>query len=160
MNNNTTNNEMYLYILMRTDIPSQAAGRAAAQASHATSVLEHEFKDHKDLKTWKSQTQYGYGTCIVLGATLTEITDIFSTLTGSKYCMGWTIDPDYVIPISTEIENFIDTKILKSVGASVEYVDGNPPRLFLHRREKTCAYILGPKEDLKSYLGNLPLYAS
>lgn len=153
-----TNSEKYLYILMRTDLPSQGPGRACAQASHATSVLDHEWKGNKDVKDWKAQTQYGYGTCIVLGATWAEITDILASLTGSKSPMGWCIDPDYAISISSELEKFIDDTKLKDAHATLESLPDDPSRLILHRSEKTCAYILGNKEDLAPYLGHLPLY--
>lgn len=153
-----TSNEKYLYILMRTDLPSQGAGRACAQASHATSVLEYEFKGHKDLKEWQHQTEFGYGTCIVLGATKQEIADILATMTGSKFPCGWVIDPDYAISISSELDAFIDHNRLKAAGASIEPVPTDSGRLILHRKEKTCAYILGSKEDLAAFLGHLPLY--
>lgn len=154
----TNDKEKYLYILMRTDLPSQGPGRACAQASHATSVLDHEWKNHRDVKDWKAQTPYGYGTCIVLGATKTEITDILASLTGSKSPMGWCIDPDYAISISSELEQWIDQAKLETMRASLETLPDDPSRLILHRLEKTCAYILGNKADLAPYLGHLPLY--
>lgn len=154
---NNTNNDITLYILMRTDLPSQGPGRAAAQASHATSVLEWEHSRHHDLRRWKSQTPYGYGTCIVLGATHEEITSVLASMTNSNFLTGWVIDPDYAIGISSELDKFIDYDKLKESFASIEKTD-DPGRLVLHRREKTCAYILGNKEDLQPYLGHLPLY--
>jgi hypothetical protein len=152
------NDELYLYILMRTDLPSQGIGRACAQASHATSVLEWNHNRHNDYKQWKAQTQYGYGTTIVLGASKTQITDILACLICSKQLKGWCIDPDYAISISFEVEKFLDCDALKSAGAWFEQADNDPHRLILHRPEKTCAYVLGSKEDLALYLGHLPLY--
>jgi hypothetical protein len=150
--------ELYLYILMRTDLPSQKAGRACAQASHATSVLEHERKGHKDLKAWKAQTEFGYGTTIVLGANKEEISKIFHSLPPSFECSGWCIDPDYAISISSELVRFIDSDALKSADAKLEEIPNDPDRLILHRPERTCAYILGTKSELAPYLGHLPLY--
>lgn len=154
----TPTNEPYLYILMRTDLPSQGPGRSCAQASHATSVLEHEWNNHKDLKAWKSQTKYGYGTCIVLGGSITEISDVLESLTGSKQPKGWCVDPDYAISISSELDKFIDTDRLEKVGATLEELPEDHSRLILHRPERTCAYVLGSKADLAPYLGHLPLY--
>ena len=149
--------ELYLYILMRTDLPSQKAGRACAQASHATSVLEHEHKGDKELKTWKAQTIYGYGTTIVLGADKEGISKALNSI-GNKFVSGWCIDPDYAISISSELEKFIDYDKLEGAKASLEKIEGDSDRLILHRPERTCAYILGTKSELAPYIGHLPLY--
>ena len=146
---------------MRTDIPSQGPGRAAAQSSHATSVLEHNHKNHKSLKSWKAQTKYGYGTTIVLGATSNEIIKILNSIPKLNVeCSGWTFDPDYVIPVSSELIPFIKRQKLIGEGAFIETVDqpDGSKRYYLHREEYTCAYIMGEKESLAPYLGHLPLY--
>lgn len=72
--------EPVLYILMRTDMDSMNPGKAIAQGSHATSyfmsIMEGRLHNPEDnlspvfelYKLWKSQTEFDFGTVIVLDA--------------------------------------------------------------------------------------------
>ena len=67
-----------LYILMRNDMDSMNAGKAMAQASHASNAFVHQIimngedamnKCNKHwilFEEWKGETEQGYGTVIVL----------------------------------------------------------------------------------------------
>lgn len=146
-----------LYILMRTDLPSQGAGRAAAQASHASNAFWKSWGQRAEAKDWARQTPQGFGTAIVLGATKDQIDAIFRRPDFKDYLMKeWVIDPDYVIPIPSETAPYFSQAKLHGVNGSVEEVA--PGKWILHREEKTCAYIFGEKEDLAPILGHLPLY--
>ena len=147
-------NDYTLYILMRNDLPSMSPGRKMAQASHASNAFIHECKHHKEIKKWQTQTTQGFGTAIVLAAQAHEISTILNSLKESKCIYSNTvIDPDYVIPVSPEVTQFID---LKHVG-KLEFVGDNRDYL-LHRVEMTCAYVFGSKTLLKPILGELPLH--
>lgn len=58
--------EPTLYILMRTDLDSMNAGKAMAQASHASNQIIHLYPKNTLLKNWQKETEFGFGTVIVL----------------------------------------------------------------------------------------------
>lgn len=141
---------------MRNDLPSMGCGRAAAQASHAANALMYHFGENEIVKKWASQTHQGFGTAIVLSASKKQIEDIWKMDTISDYNIKETvIDPDYVISIPSEIMPCIDDRRLDKF----EQSPSDPTKYLYHRSEVTCAFILGDKDWLKEYLGNLPLYS-
>lgn len=146
----------YLYILMRTDLPSMQSGRAAAQASHAANAFWHKYKNQSDAKNWASQTAQGFGTAIVLGATFDQIKEKCAAAITKHFPCDTVVDPDYVVPISSELVPYLD-KDNKAI--KVEQSPTDPKKYFIHREEVTCAYILGDKEDLSPILGDLALYS-
>jgi peptidyl-tRNA hydrolase len=151
------NENLYLYILMRTDLPSMGAGRAAAQASHAANAFIHKFGGKADVKEWQKQTPQGFGTAIVLGVTFDQfqLKEKCSKAMSQGFHADSVIDPDYVISVSKEIMPFIDSKNL----GHFEQSPADPDKYLLHREEVTCAYIFGDKEKLVELLGDLPLYS-
>lgn len=144
-------NDYTLYILMRTDLPSMTTGRAMAQASHAANAFIKKFGKHKEVKAWQRQTKQGFGTAIVLAADRGIINGKFSLMFGYKF-KELVVDPDYVIPVSTELLPYIIFEHQKM------FVPLDDRKMLFHREEVTCAYIFGSKEDLKPYLGDLPLH--
>ena len=152
-----SNENLYLYILLRNDLPSMSVGRAAAQASHASNAFIHKFGANDDVKLWQAQTPQGFGTAIVLSANLF---DIGTALIDSK-AQGITIsdrviDPDYVVPISSELMPFLN---LEDKRIKVEPSATDPTKHLIHRSETTCAYIFGDKEKLAPILSGFPLYS-
>lgn len=137
-----------LYILMRNDLPSLSVGRAAAQASHAANAFIHEWGSRGDVNEWQRQTKQGFGTAIVLGAPKECIENI---LRSRVIPQGWVIDPDYVVSVSVELHPYIK-------GVFKEISETDPTKMLIHRKEKTCAYVFGLKEDLEHLVGELPLY--
>lgn len=150
------NDEKYLYILMRTDLPSMGAGRAAAQASHAANAFIHKHGNTKDAKAWAASTPQGFGTAIVLGATLEQIELITNVAHAKGFYTEQIVDPDYAISISAEIVPFLRQDLK---GIKIEQSEKDPTKYIIHRQEITCAYIFGNKEDLAPILGDLPLYS-
>ena len=65
--------DLRLYILMRNDLDSMKAGRAAAQASHASNAFIHKFGKNEEVKEWANQTPQGFGTAIVLSGDVKDI---------------------------------------------------------------------------------------
>jgi len=149
------NENLYLYILMRTDLPSMGAGRAAAQASHAANAFIYKYGDRADVKEWQKQTPQGFGTAIVLGTTLDQITDLHKIAFHDKYPTEFITDPDYVISIPAEILPIIE----EGSRHRLEQSPIDPNKYLYHRREVTCAYIFGDKEKLAPLLSHLPLYS-
>ena len=142
---------------MRNDLPSMGAGRAAAQASHASNAFIHKYGANADVKLWQSQTPQGFGTAIVLSANEREIRDTFVQSANQGFAADLVIDPDYVIPVSSELVRFID--ISKFSDTILEPSATDPNKYLLHRSEVTCAYVFGDKEKLAPILSKFPLYS-
>ena len=142
---------------MRNDLPSMGAGRAAAQASHASNAFIHKFGQREDVVEWSHQTPQGFGTAIVLSANLYDIAETLDECKNSGFEVHDTVvDPDYVVPISSELVPFLNRDDKR---ITVEQSATDPNKSFIHRSEVTCAYIFGDKEKLAPLLSHLPLYS-
>jgi len=141
---------------MRTDLPSMGAGRAAAQASHASNAFIHKYGNKPDVKEWQKQTPQGFGTAIVLGVTADQLTEKVTRAKVGNIPADFIVDTDYVVPISSELVPYLD-KSNKDIKVEQSPVD--PNKYVIHRREITCGYIFGRKEDLSELLGDLNLYS-
>jgi len=152
-----SNENLYLYILIRNGLPSMGAGRAAAQASHASNAFIHKFGDNAEVKLWQAQTPQGFGTAIVLSAGLHDIAETLHDCreAGFEVC-DTVVDPDYVVPISSELVPFLNPEDTRF---KVEPSATDPNKAFLHRSEITCAYVFGDKASLSPILSRFPLYS-
>ena len=120
-----------LYILMRTDLDSLNPGKAMAQASHASLMLEKRmgFLNESDFmvrnyKEWKAQAN-GFGTTYVSGGTLTQINKVIQRFARRPEIMtGWVIDPTYPVQ---------DGKIVHQLAVN------------------TCAFVFGIKSECVSF---------
>ncbi len=154
-----------LYILMRTDLPSMGPGRAAAQASHATSAFMKSFgPDSKcyrqEVKNWIRMTKQGFGTAIVLGVTKEQIEAIFDNGPLKRWIMKEKVyDPDYVIRVNYEVAGLLHQNYDgQFCNFRFNYNLADDKTTAISRKEMTCAYIFGDKEDLLESLEALPLY--
>ncbi len=138
----------YLMIIMRDDLASMTPGRAAAQASHATShfTMEMEAKsddyanedtrkmtrDVHQYRVWKSSTAQDFGTTIVCRAN-EELMKSTIDDASLEYSTGIIIDPTYGVR---------DGKV-------THYV-----------QLETCAWIFIDSPDMESFyqLKKLPLF--
>ena len=150
-----------MYILARNDIQSMNCGKLAAQTSHASSALEHKFKDvsyNNELfytyNTWKSETNQGFGTVLVLSCDKYQLVDIIHKVSNKNNIMSdIVVDPTYPYIVNKEISSLIpfdyDTKerVYKEDGSVVMF-----------RSETTCAYIFGMKNDIEKHVSHLELY--
>jgi len=152
-----SNENLYLYILLRNDLSSMGYGRACAQASHASNAFIHKFGDNADVKLWQAQTPQGFGTAIVLSANLFDIAETLDECKNSGFEVHDTVvDPDYVVPISSELVPFLNRDDKR---ITVEPSATDPNKSFIHRSEVTCAYVFGDKEQLAPILSRFPLYS-
>ena len=149
------NDNLCLYILARTDLPSMSVGRTAAQASHAANAFIHKYGGKDDVKEWQKQTTQGFGTAIVLGVNMEQLSEKVAHATSRGFLADRVVDPDYVISVPAEILPIIADSARSKIEPSVT----DPTKYVYHRREITCAYIFGDKEELKEILGDLPLYS-
>ena len=140
---------------MRTDLGSLGPGRAAAQASHAANAFWHKYSNIKDAKEWAATTPQGFGTAIVLGVTSQQMYDITYIASKQKFPSEIITDTDYAITFSAELLPFM----MVGDKGTIEKSLTDPNKYILHRKEDTCAYVFGNKEDLAPILGDLPLYS-
>lgn len=153
-----------LYILMRTDLPSMGAGRAAAQASHAANAFIHAFGPESkcprvEVREWQRQTKQGFGTAIVLAATGPQIHYLMAAPPLRNWIMmGKVYDPDYVITVNQEVAD------LMKQGYTPKFCkytfDPRPDKsVAIHRNEMTCAFVFGePDDEALVEIRKLPLY--
>jgi len=150
------NENLYLYILVRTDLPSMGAGRAAAQASHAANAFIHSYGNRAEVKEWQKQTPQGFGTAIVLGVDFATLKQTCAAAIGRKFPCDTVIDPDYVVSVSSEIIPYMNSDDSR---IKIEPSPTDSNKYLIHREEITCGYIFGDKEKLLELLGTLPLYS-
>jgi peptidyl-tRNA hydrolase len=145
--------EYILYILMRNDLPSLNAGKAMAQASHASNAFIKSFGNAKSVKPWINETPQGFGTVIVLSANEKQVNEIIQNSENANVLSELIVDPTYPYIVNNEVAALIDAK--HHTVAPIVKTDGT---VVLHRKEITCAYVYGSKEDCKKILGHLPLH--
>lgn len=125
-------------------------GRAMAQASHASNAFIHRFGKRKDVVAWQKETKQGFGTAIVLSATLSQIKEVCFNLSDPH---EFVIDPEYGIKINVELLELIDPRKILSENTIV-----GDESVVIFKKEITCAYIFGDKDDLAPILGHLKLH--
>lgn len=165
------NNEEYvLYILMRTDLPSMNAGKAMAQASHASNKFVFDIKNknvnslseqaellYGQAKLWQYQTDQGFGTVLVLGCELNDIENLLALgqMPLSNYFCGEVVDPTYPYIVDTEIADLIDER---NHTIDKQMLSNNKTVCF--RNEVTCAYAFSEKSNpfLRMVIDKLSLH--
>jgi 2-C-methyl-D-erythritol 4-phosphate cytidylyltransferase len=132
-----------LFLLMRTDLNSLNSGKAMAQAAHAGNAFETAFEAemqssnttlHQSYYEWKTQTPQGFGTTIVLGASMAQIRTDVEWLKRNNFMAEIIHDPTYPL------------------------VDGSVTHLI---PLDTCAYVFAPNKDepyLKMVLSKYSLH--
>jgi len=147
-----------LYILMRNDMPSMNIGKAMAQASHASNQFIHSHKDDSEVKHWMKQTDYGFGTVIVLSATGEEVNEIDSICNDLYHQENYKIihdivtDPTYPYVVNKETYNLLshdNMKINKDL-------DDN--KFLLTRSAITCSYVFAHNYAIKLMMDKFKLF--
>jgi len=131
-----------LYILMRTDMASMNAGKAMAQASHASNAFVNDAQTEGRDETighgalfeeWKSMTPQGFGTVIVLAVNEAEMRETVDIARKTGLIAEVVHDPTYPL------------------------VDGKTVHLI---PVDTCAYVFGDRNNdtLRSILADFKLH--
>lgn len=132
-----------LYILMRTDMASMNAGKAMAQASHASNAfVKHAQKMNGPnqaseigflYEQWESETEQGFGTVIVLAVNEEEMRETVDIAKKTGLIADVIHDPTYPL------------------------VDGRTVHLI---PVDTCAYVFGDRNNdtLRSILADFKLH--
>jgi len=142
-----------LYIMLRNDLSSMNSGKAIAQGSHASNAFVQHFhgfaqeynskskNSHLETETmqsfndWENSTGQGFGTVLVLEASMSSIYSVVNSFKGLQYIAGVIHDPTYPI------------------------VDGD---IVHHIPLDTCAYVFVPNKETdqlaSSILKQFPLH--
>jgi hypothetical protein len=123
------NNDLVLYILMRTDMASMNPGKACAQAAHAANQFVEEHHRNATVKAWQKQTGTGFGTTIVLSANQEILTQVVTYPEGD-FVVGLVVDPTYPVR---------DGEVTHSISVV------------------TCAYVFGTKQEIRPLIDKLGL---
>jgi hypothetical protein len=130
-------------------------GRAMAQASHASNAFIHHYGNQIAVKKWQRETKQGFGTAIVLAASLPEIMAIVNDdNTLPNYFSDCVVDPEYGIKTTNEILELIDGTNIQPA-KTITNDDGS---VVIFVSCVTCAYVFGTKEELDPILGHLKLH--
>lgn len=138
-----------LYILMRTDLTSMNAGKAMAQASHASNAfLNGDPGEPKGmLYGWCNATPQGFGTVLVLA--VNEMQMRFAVDAAKRYDMLADIihDPTYPILVDPELGKFLRSDpVIGREEPPVGLVVGDGDR-YVTVPMDTCAYVFADKND-------------
>lgn len=148
-------NKMILYILMRNDLPSMNAGKAMAQASHASAqfakIMSKE--DELDYAEWSSEGD-GFGTTIVLEGSLIDIENFMSTSDTGAYEKGNIFDETYPFKAQKEILDLMTKDNMEQYNIIV--VDNNVDKFGMvscTRCEHTCSWVFfsGNEKELEDF---------
>lgn len=126
-------------------------GRAMAQASHAANAFIAKYGKLKSVKAWQNETTQGFGTAIVLAASLNEIREIVLNISEPHELV---LDPEYGIRTSKEILEVINPKLILD-DMTIINDDGS---VVIFKSEVTCGYVFGSKDALAPVLGHLKLH--
>ena len=89
-----------LYILIRKDLDSMnnCIGKAMAQVAHAANQFLFYYGENEIVQNWMLQTEDGFGTTIVLGATdYNDFERDVQNLIDNDAIAGFVVDPSYKI---------------------------------------------------------------
>lgn len=143
--------DLVVYILLRTDLPSMNPGKAAAQVHHAGVQMMAKHGKRKLVQDYVAdgvaQGAVYFNTTLVLGATLTDITQrgqaagaagddvvVFNTVT----------DPSYPFFVeNSEVADLISESVARAIK---QMPDG---RVLMVREEVTCAWFCGDRNDVR-----------
>ena len=137
---------------MRNDLASMNAGKGMAQASHASNAFINKYSKLPDVKEWQKSTDQGFGTVLVLAADEYQINEALEKAEQVNLARGVVIDPTYPYKTTVELAKLIP----KSVDTADRFARNGEVTLF--RKEATCAYIFGTKEQTKEAVGKLSLH--
>ena len=160
-----TDTNPVLYILMRNDLSSMNAGKAMAQASHASNAFwkqvnngfvdnTHPAETQRLLNEWQLSTSQGFGTVLVLGVDESQMRATIEIADKMGFVSDIVNDPTYPIQIPSELGVHMAGKL----GSSGVYVGEGYGYVTIPL--DTCAYVFGDKNNpiLSAIVGHFPLH--
>ena len=141
--------DLAVYVLVRTDLPSMNAGKAMAQVHHAGVQMMAQYGGRLKVQDYVSdgnaQGAVYFNTTLVLGATLTDIQERTqqAQAAGDHVVLFNTVtDPSY--PFFVENGEVADL-IPESVAKAVKQMSNG--KILMVREEVTCAWFLGDRNN-------------
>lgn len=142
-----------LYIFMRNDLPSLNAGKAMAQASHASSQFIKEFvssnnkDDNQYFQNWINEGE-GFGTTVVLEGSKKDIGSLLFKYT-DDWWQGHIIDNTYPFKAQKELLDLMDftTKQKYDIKVCDNATMDNYGMINCTRNEHTCSWLFLVGED-------------
>ena len=116
-----------LYILMRDDLNSLNAGKAMAQAAHASNLFIKRFGRDEQVTKWDGGR--GFGTTIVLACSGEEVFKRVKKALERKIQAGHVYDPTYPFVVNKEFMQVADQRLFT---ATPIYKDNGQVVLFRH----------------------------
>lgn len=167
-----TESNPVLYILMRNDLPSMNAGKAMAQASHASNAFTNDMlvgkastsvaidRNVELYKTWKSETKQGFGTVLVLAVDENQMRSAIDVAQSLDFVSGVVHDPTYPIQIAPELGKALTLVPGLGVSLTAHDVRVGENHNYMTISLDTCAYVFGDKNDLVLgvVVGRFPLH--
>ena len=158
---NTDN--LYLYVLVRTDLPSLGKGKACAHSAHAANLFSYDdfiqpLRKGKEpdasVVAWHEAAD-GFGTTIALevrdGQTMR---DVVAAAKSMKFKAGVVTDPTYPYEVDYEIYPLINPEVHTAPAVSTR------TGKVCFRKEDSCAYVFGNKSDLSVLLARFGLLSN
>ena len=141
---------------MRDDLPSMNAGKAMAQAAHASNQFIGQWGHLKMVKEWQKEAKH-FGTTIVLAVDKSLLLHALkrAQMRDGTVPFGAVYDDTYPFITTTEIEELIPKRLLTA--PSLEKADN---QVLLFRKELTCAYVFvsDGSNDQADIVGDLHLH--
>lgn len=146
-------NKSILYILMRNDLPSMNAGKAMAQASHASAQFVKEFmssnnkNDNQYFQNWINEGD-NFGTTVVLEGSDKDIWNLLFKYT-DEWCQGHVMDSTYPFKAQKELLDLMDIKTKQKYDITVcdNATMDNYGMINCTRNEHTCSWLFLVGED-------------
>lgn len=144
------------YVLVRNDLPSLNAGKAAAHTHHAGVQMVAKYFNNEMVKEYISvgiqQGADHFNTTIILSADLKQIDTAVNIAKKIGLVADLVVDPSYPFLIDKEITSFVSNDVI--ITSSI--MNGQVLAL---RNEITCGYILGYADDpcFRSLIANFNL---
>jgi len=150
---------LYVYVLIRNDLPSLTPGKAAAQVHHAGVQMISKYGHLPTVQNYvnsgKSDGADHFSTTITLSATMQDIETAMARIKNVENCVyDIVIDPAYPFLVDPEITPFL------TGNQDIEYVSSTGDKDLFTRNELTVAWALGDKGNpiFRSAFENLKLY--
>lgn len=146
-----------LYIIMRNDLLSMNAGKAMAQASHASAQFVKKMSENKSeaLEQWLNEG-YNFGTTVVLEANKSNLTDFMVNIQDYNYILsvGKIIDTSYPFKGQLELLRLLSPEDYLTY--NIQEIDSDIDKYGMKlctRTEHTCSwtFFYGTDEEHKKF---------
>lgn len=154
--------ELYLYLLVRTDMPSMKYGKGVAQGAHAANLFtDREIikrlvagkKPNEAAMAWRAEGS-GFGTTITLDVDKVKMNAVVEAADALGFAAGISTDPTYPYIVDKEIFPLIREDVHTDKPVFLR------DTVVCFRAEQPCAYVFGKKDELAILLRQFNLLSN